>query len=108
MTRAAIEELGLGAGGDLLKLLGGLLHLGDVSFVKLGTSEGGVSDEGCNIAPEAAAALANAESLLGVAGLARTLTVRIVRAGGGGGEELLFHRATDGSKSPLVRGTVND
>lgn len=83
MTRAAIEELGLGAGGDLLKLLGGLLHLGDVSFVKLRTSEGGVSDEGCNIAPEAAAALANAEGLLGVAGLARTLTVRIVRAGGG-------------------------
>ena len=73
----------LGAGGDLLKLLGGLLHLGDVSFVKLRTSEGGVSDEGCNIAPEAAAALANAEGLLGVAGLARTLTVRIVRAGGG-------------------------
>ena len=42
MTRAAIEELGLGAGGDLLKLLGGLLHGGDVSFVKLRTSEGGV------------------------------------------------------------------
>ena len=83
MTRAAIEELGLGADGDLLKLLGGLLHLGDVSFVKLRTSEGGVSEEGCNIAPEAAAALANAEGLLGVAGLARTLTVRIVRAGGG-------------------------
>ena len=83
VTRAAIEELGLGAGGELLKLLGGLLHLGDVSFVKLRTSEGGVSDEGCNIAPEAAAALANAEGLLGVAGLARTLTVRIVRAGGG-------------------------
>ena len=65
------------------ELLGGLLHLGDVSFVKLRTSEGGVSEEGCNIAPEAAAALANAEGLLGVAGLARTLTVRIVRAGGG-------------------------